>query len=64
MAEQKSEKHTDSINTNKEKICIRNSDLPRIVIIGGGFAGLSLAKHLKNKKVQVVLIDKNNFNQF
>ncbi len=37
---------------------------PRIVIIGGGFAGLKLAKGLKNMDVQVVLIDKNNYHTF
>lgn len=36
----------------------------RIVIIGGGFAGLKLARQLVNTKYQVVLIDKNNFHQF
>lgn len=40
------------------------SDNPRIVIIGGGFAGIALAKELKNKKVQVVLLDKHNYNTF
>lgn len=37
---------------------------PRIVIVGGGFAGLKLARSLALKKLQVVLIDKNNFHQF
>ena len=41
----------------------RNS-FPRIVIIGGGFAGISLAKKLRNKKVQVVLLDKHNYHNF
>ncbi|QRM87735.1 NAD(P)/FAD-dependent oxidoreductase [Lacinutrix sp. WUR7] len=36
----------------------------RIVIVGGGFAGVKLAKSLKNKKVQVVLIDKRNYHTF
>ena len=43
---------------------IPNSTLPRIVIIGGGFAGIALAKKLKNKKVQVVLLDKHNYHTF
>jgi NADH dehydrogenase len=43
---------------------IPNSSLPRIVIIGGGFAGIALAKELKNKNVQVVLIDKHNYHTF
>lgn len=45
-------------------ICLPESKLPRIVIIGGGFAGLALVEGLKRKDVQVVLIDKNNFHQF
>lgn len=36
----------------------------RIVIIGGGFAGLELAKDINKKEYQVVLIDKNNYYQF
>ncbi len=45
-------------------ICLPATELPRVVIIGGGFAGLSLIEGLKRKPVQVVLIDKNNFHQF
>ena len=36
----------------------------RIVIIGGGFAGLNLASKLVKTNYQVVLIDKNNYHQF
>ena len=36
----------------------------RVVIIGGGFAGLKLAKSLKKSDFQIVLIDKNNYHQF
>jgi NADH dehydrogenase len=43
---------------------IPNSSNPRIVIIGGGFAGIALAKKLKNKNVQVVLLDKHNYHTF
>lgn len=36
-----------------------------IVIIGGGFAGLNLAKELLNQKdIRVTLVDKNNYNFF
>lgn len=38
--------------------------MKRVVIIGGGFAGLELAKKIDKKHYQVVLIDKNNFYQF
>ncbi|WP_395044923.1 NAD(P)/FAD-dependent oxidoreductase [Flavobacterium sp.] len=43
---------------------IPQSSNPRIVIIGGGFAGISLAKKLKNKNFQVVLLDKHNYHTF
>lgn len=43
---------------------IPHSSNPRVVIIGGGFAGLALAKKLKNKNVQVVLLDKHNYHTF
>ena len=37
----------------------------RVVIVGAGFGGLSLARKLSDKDgVQVVLIDKNNYHQF
>ncbi|MGK7369705.1 MAG: NAD(P)/FAD-dependent oxidoreductase [Candidatus Halalkalibacterium sp. M3_1C_030] len=36
-----------------------------IVIIGGGFAGVNLAKQLSNKKgFHITLVDKNNYNYF
>lgn len=43
---------------------IPQSDYPRIVIVDGGFAGIALAKKLKNKPVQVVLLDKHNYHTF
>lgn len=36
----------------------------RIVIIGAGFAGLKLARELKDSPYQVILLDKNNYHQF
>lgn len=35
-----------------------------IVIIGGGFAGLNLAKHLDGSKFRVKVVDRNNFHSF
>ncbi|MBS9523340.1 NAD(P)/FAD-dependent oxidoreductase [Litoribacter ruber] len=40
------------------------SNHKRVVILGGGFAGLQLAKKLSGKPYQVVLLDKNNYHQF
>ena len=50
--------------TYQNKMNIPQSKNPRIVIIGGGFAGIALAKKLKNKNVQVVLLDKHNYHTF
>ena len=45
-------------------INIPNIDKKRIIIAGCGFAGLTLAKKLKNKGYQVVILDKHNYHQF
>lgn len=42
----------------KEKRC------PRILIVGGGFGGLELAKKLKDKDVDVILVDRHNYHTF
>ncbi len=46
------------------RICVPDTPLPRVVVVGGGFAGLSFIKQLKNKRVQLVLIDRSNHHQF
>jgi NADH dehydrogenase len=43
---------------------IPQTSFPRVVIVGGGFAGLAVAKGLENQKLQVVLIDKHNYHTF
>jgi len=40
------------------------SEKKRVVIVGCGFAGLKLARKLKNSGYQVVIIDKHNYHQF
>lgn len=46
------------------KINLPEVDKKRIVVIGGGFAGITLVKKLAGKNFQVVLIDRNNYHQF
>lgn len=46
------------------KLNIPDTPYPRIVILGGGFAGLSMAKTLRNEPFQMVLIDRNNYHTF
>lgn len=43
---------------------IPKSSKKRVVIVGGGFAGLELVNRLKKQDYQIVLIDQNNFHQF
>lgn len=40
------------------------SKYPRVVIIGGGFGGLEVAKALANKPVEVLMLDKHNYHTF
>lgn len=46
------------------KINLPETGQERIVIVGGGFAGLTLARKLAKSNYQVVLIDRNNYHQF
>ena len=43
---------------------IPDNELCRIVIVGGGFAGLKLVRKLNRNKFEIILIDKNNYHQF
>lgn len=40
------------------------SEYPRVVIIGGGFAGMSLTRKLLKEDFQVVLLDRHNYHTF
>lgn len=50
--------------TATTKINIPESEKERIVIVGGGFGGLQMARKLAKSDYQVVLIDRNNYHQF
>lgn len=43
---------------------IPETGAPRIVVIGGGFAGISFIKKLRREKVQIVLFDRHNYHTF
>lgn len=43
---------------------IPKSNLPRVVVIGGGFAGLNLVKKLRKLPIQLVMINKHNYHAF
>ncbi len=43
---------------------IPDTTKPRVVVIGGGFGGINLARNLDNREFQVVLFDKQNYHGF
>lgn len=43
---------------------IPSSPFPRVVIVGGGFGGIEFAKSLKNKEVQILMLDRHNYHTF
>jgi len=52
-------------STDRRPRSIRMSDsIPRVVIIGGGFGGLSAARTLKGENVSITLIDRRNHHLF
>ncbi|HEY5730896.1 MAG TPA: NAD(P)/FAD-dependent oxidoreductase [Anaerolineales bacterium] len=40
------------------------NQLPHVVIVGAGFAGLTTAKKLRNVPVRITLVDRNNYHLF
>jgi len=43
---------------------IDKSKFPKVVIVGGGFGGLEVANVLKDKPVDVLMLDKHNYHTF
>ena len=41
-----------------------SQSLPRVIIVGGGFAGINLVQRINSSAYEVVLIDKNNHHTF
>jgi NADH dehydrogenase len=36
----------------------------RLVVVGGGFGGLQVVRHLKRAPVEITLVDRRNFHLF
>lgn len=47
-----------------QELNVPTINLPRVVILGGGFAGLKLARNIDSNQYQVVVIDKHNYHTF
>jgi len=52
-------------SSNTLRLLTIKAELMKVIIIGGGFAGINLAKKLsRNKSIQATLVDRNNYNFF
>ncbi len=51
-------------NTTPHILDVPDLNIPRIVIVGGGFGGIELAKKLRKAEVQIIMIDKHNYHTF
>ncbi|MFA6945919.1 MAG: FAD-dependent oxidoreductase, partial [Pedobacter sp.] len=47
-----------------KQIMSKSTAFPRVVIIGGGFGGIEIAKCLKNKEVEIIMLDRHNYHTF
>ncbi|MFD3003263.1 NAD(P)/FAD-dependent oxidoreductase [Pontibacter toksunensis] len=52
------------LETDQLSLNIPDTTKPRVVIIGGGFGGINLAKKLKSEDFQVVMFDRQNYHGF
>ena len=41
-----------------------NNGKQKIVIVGGGFGGIELAKRLRKEAVEITILDKHNYHTF
>lgn len=42
----------------------KSTAFPRVIIIGGGFGGIEIAKRLKDKEVEIIMLDRHNYHTF
>jgi NADH dehydrogenase len=47
-----------------DNLFIPESKLPRVIIIGGGFAGIEFTKNISHEKFQLVMLDRHNYHTF
>lgn len=50
--------------SNQLSFNIPASNLKRVVIVGGGFAGIELVKKLRRSDYQIILLDRHNYHTF
>ena len=48
----------------ESSILLPESKLPLVVVIGAGFAGIDMVRHLPENSCRVLMIDRNNYHTF
>ncbi len=51
-------------DSEKQNYLHMNNEKQKIVIVGGGFGGIELAKKLRNQNVDITILDKHNYHTF
>lgn len=54
----------NAIERQEDRLRLPHTNKPRLVVIGGGFAGLNLIKNIDISQYQVVLLDRYNYHTF
>lgn len=52
------------MNIEDKEIEIPESKLPKLVIVGGGFAGIELVKKIDPRHYQIIMVDRHNYHTF
>ena len=47
-----------------EKPMNKSTAFPKVIIIGGGFGGIEIAQRLKDKEVEIIMLDRHNYHTF
>lgn len=55
---------SDRATEHREEKASGSTERKRLVVIGGGFGGINLAKHIDKKLWDVVIVDRNNYHSF
>lgn len=49
---------------NQNEVNVPDTEKTRVVVIGGGFGGIELAKALNTRRIQLVMLDRYNYHTF
>ncbi len=64
IVSQQHRRETDKLRVSRHETSGKSHSIHQVVIVGGGFGGLSAARSLSGEPVHVTLIDRRNFHLF